>query len=260
VQGAERLAGLSIRRDWAETCEGGVLHGTLAELSLDQRRQLGDEWAKIGLMEHASIAAFARFSLQLLSLGAPVALVEACNQAMVDETLHARLAFGLASQFSGSAIGPGKLNVDHALDADDFESIVMNTVLEGCIGETVAAIEARELLARAQDPSIRQVLSQIAHDEQRHADLAWQVVRWALSERPEMAVRVELLVQREAQQAAARTRGEPEASWMGEFGILSGAERAELKASVLTEVVRPCVKALAAQSCATSPIRELVLS
>src|SRR5690606_26260413 len=54
------------------------------------RTKLAAHFTHMGLMEHASVAAFARFTLQLLSLGAPAALIEASNQALIDETRHAR--------------------------------------------------------------------------------------------------------------------------------------------------------------------------
>ncbi|HKY38213.1 MAG TPA: hypothetical protein VJN18_19860 [Polyangiaceae bacterium] len=60
------------QRDWTPATS----HLTRAE-----RTARAEHWMKMGQMEHASIAAFARFSLQLLSLGAPPALVEACTQA-----------------------------------------------------------------------------------------------------------------------------------------------------------------------------------
>ncbi|HXK18586.1 MAG TPA: hypothetical protein VNG33_12325, partial [Polyangiaceae bacterium] len=40
-------------------------------LTATERAALAEHWTKMGQMEHASIAAFARFSLQLLALGAP---------------------------------------------------------------------------------------------------------------------------------------------------------------------------------------------
>src|SRR5436190_13763000 len=59
--------------------------------------------------------------------------------------------------------------------------MIETVVREGCIGETVAALEAREALARASDPAVRAVLARIARDEARHAELAWRTVAWALS-------------------------------------------------------------------------------
>jgi hypothetical protein len=63
-----------------------------------------------------------------------------------------------------------------------LEAIVRLTVREGCIGETIAAIEAAEARATTQEPHIRAVLGCIQSDELRHAALAWRFVQWALAE------------------------------------------------------------------------------
>jgi hypothetical protein len=143
------------------------------------RARLAEHWTAIGLMEHASIAAFARFSLQLLALGAPADLVEQSNQALADELQHTELAFALASAYGGGAVGPGPLAIDGSLEEQSLEAIVRLVVVEGCIGETVAALEAREAAAHAMDPVVRAALERIADDEAGHAALAWRTLRWA---------------------------------------------------------------------------------
>jgi hypothetical protein len=150
-------------------------------------------------MEHASIAAFARFSLQLLSLGAPAELVEACTQALADETVHTKLCFGIASAYAGRSIGPGPLDVSGSLGVTSLTDVVDLVIAEGCFGETSAALEALEAAEEAPDPVIAAAYAQIARDEQRHAELAFRFVRWALardrsavSERIEAALHSEL--------------------------------------------------------------------
>ena len=243
VEGSERLASVERRADWSEAneAEESAFNTYLAGLTLSERVRLGNEWTRIGLMEHASIAAFARFNLQLLSLGAPAHLVEACNQAIVDETLHTQLAFGLASRYTGSPVGPGPLEMNHALSEDGFEAIVLNTVLEGCIGETVAAMEAREALVSTSNHAVRGVLEQIAHDEARHAELAWQFVQWAVAQHPHLAQKVQALVEGELCCPQQVSAGE---SWLRAHGILSEGERAQLRNDVVKDVVAPCIAAL----------------
>jgi hypothetical protein len=143
-----------------------------------------EHWARLGQMEHASIAAFARFSLQLLSLGAPAELVEECTRALADETVHARLCFQLASAYAGAAVGPGPLDVTGSLASAGLLDVVELVIQEGCLGETVAALEASESAAAAVDPVLAQVYARIATDEQRHAALAFRFLRWALGKDP----------------------------------------------------------------------------
>src|SRR6185503_19927292 len=108
--------------------------------------------------------------------GAPPELVEACTQALADETAHTKLCFSLASAYAGRKVGPGALDVEQSLSATSLADIVDLVILEGCFGETSAALEALELRDTASDPVIVSAYAQIAADEQRHAELAFRFV------------------------------------------------------------------------------------
>ncbi|HEY3254250.1 MAG TPA: ferritin-like domain-containing protein [Polyangiaceae bacterium] len=178
VSDAPRVAAIRSRADWLDAS----LTPELTALSPTQRAELAAHWARLGQMEHASIAAFARFNLQLLSLGAPAALIEACNRALADETEHTRLCFALASHYAGTQLGPDRLDIRHSFDESSLEAVIQLVLSEGCIGETVAALEAQAGAASATDPVIRGVLARIARDEQAHAELAFRFMRWALAQ------------------------------------------------------------------------------
>jgi hypothetical protein len=176
VQDAPRVAEVASRTDWLDES----LTPNLSALSPTQRAELAAHWARLGQMEHASIAAFARFNLQLLSLGAPAELVEACNRALADETTHTRLCFALASRYAGTKLGPARLEIQHCFEDNSLKSVMRLVLNEGCIGETVAALEALNGADSATDPVVRRVLQRIAHDEQTHAELAFKFMQWAL--------------------------------------------------------------------------------
>jgi hypothetical protein len=247
VEEAPRLAELVTGADWRENLDaapGPAAHS--AELHPTTRARLAHHWQDIGLMEHASIAAFARFSLQLLSVGAPPALVEASTRAMQDETVHAKLAFELASHYGQEALDPGVLPLDGALASGSLESIVRNTVLEGCIGETVAALEAEWAEWETRDERVRGVLLRIAKDERRHAELAWQFVKWAVERQPELAPRLLEVV---ARQVEASSNVEPpttRGASLRRYGAVSESERYVLRRRALETVVLPCMQALCA--------------
>lgn len=179
-----------------------------AALDPAARDAIAEHWLEAGAMEHASVAAFARFALELMALGAPARLIEATTAAMADETRHARLCYGLAARYAGDARGPGPLDVTGALADSGLFAVVERAVLEGCIGETQAAVEAAWAAESASDPVVRDVLERIAEDETRHAALAFDFVAWA-SER-DAAVRS--LVER----TFARARAEAESDALGE--------------------------------------------
>jgi hypothetical protein len=240
VEGSARLAELKRTRSWV----GAGARPDCSRLSAPQRRLLASGWSQLGLMEHASVAAFARFTLQLLSLGAPAVLVEQSQQAMADELLHARLCFSLASAYADEPLGPGPLPTEHALDLSSLEDIAALTLHEGCIGETIAALEASEARAAARDPAVREVLTRVEADERRHAELAWRFVSWALNTGgPGVQRRIqgELASLREA--TAARSSGDASVDGAA-HGLLSAAQRAELRAAALRDVVLPCARAL----------------
>src|SRR5262249_8992644 len=134
VSGEARLAGVAHRGDWASAL-APALDGVDAAI----RRELVARWTEIALMEHASIVAFVCFVLEILGLGAPPELVSCAHAGMVDETAHARDAFALASAYLGRAIGPGQLDVSAALLSRSPRDVLRTAILEGCIGETIAA-------------------------------------------------------------------------------------------------------------------------
>jgi hypothetical protein len=243
VHGAARTATTEERADW----QARVLEPSAEGLSARQREAVAGGWATMAAMEHASIAAFARFALQLLSVGAPSGLVERAHEAMRDETEHAKMCFALASRYAGRPIGPSALPVRDALAEIDPESILRTTILEGCIGETVAAIEAAEALEHTQDPALRVVLATIAEDETRHAELAWRYLRWATAH--DEALRT-LAAETFASAIAAARRptcapdDDPTDEVLLAFGIVPQRLREDLRSRVLREVIAPCADAL----------------
>ena len=60
----------------------------------------------------------------------------------------------------------------------DLKDIIKSVIQEGCIEETLSAIEAHFRAHYAKDDVIKATLSQIASDETRHAQLAWNTIQW----------------------------------------------------------------------------------
>jgi hypothetical protein len=177
VDARPRFAPITHSTSWRAVDQ---LQPRVDHLTAVERAALAAHWSHLGQLEHASIAAFARFQLQLLALGAPAELVESCTAALADETAHTRLCFELASAYAGRAVGPGPLDIAGSVEASSLGDIVDLVLVEGCFGETSAALEAFEAAAGAVDPVICATYQRIAEDEQRHAELAFRFVRWAL--------------------------------------------------------------------------------
>jgi hypothetical protein len=239
VRGSERLAPAAAHADWC-----AELTPAVDAMSAELRAELRQRWTEIGLMEHASVAAFARFALQLLAVGAPPELLTRCQHAMADETEHAELAFALASAYGNKAVGPGPLAIDHALEAIDAVAILRLVVREGCIGETVAAIEAAETAAHAVDPVVRGVLTKITEDETRHAELAWRYVAWAVGRDATLAYIVREEIAAAIAEAPAHEAPDAREQELLTHGVASRSLRRAVRLRALRELVAPCAAAL----------------
>ena len=167
----------------------GQVPSVLSNVSLNQ--EIGRRWLDLAEGEHASIASFARHTLQLMSSGAPSMLLDASQKAAIDEVRHAKRCYGFASAFLGSNFGPGQLDVEGSLTKMDAKKITQSIIEEGCIEETISAVEAHVAASTAQDPDVKAALSRIASDETNHAQLAWDTIQWITDNFPETQAFVE---------------------------------------------------------------------
>jgi len=216
-----------------------------ADLTEDERAQLARAWTDDGLLEHASIASFGRFALELMAVGAPADLIERAHQAALDEARHTRLCLTLASAYAGHEIAPGAFPFRGKVEVEDeLAGIAARVAFEGCIGETLAAVEAAERASAASDPDVRDALTAIAADEANHAELAWRTVAWAL--------RVGGDPVRAAVESVFATLGTPrdasttpiEETRLLAHGVLAPAHRSRVHDQALRDVVCPAANAL----------------
>lgn len=276
IDGAARTADIAERADWNAPIEA-LGRPDCNELEEAARRELAEAWGRDALAEHASIASFARFVMELCAVGAPADLVRDAQRAMGDEIRHAELCFALASTYAARPVGPGRLAIDGALvDRNDPAVIAAAVVREGCVGETIAALVAAASRDAAEDPAVRGALAIIAPDEEAHAALAWRYVAWALAtgdERVRQAINVaftasiaEFLGQAapppdvsaaapppdapfaaapfaDASFAAASSADMPAAA-LRAHGRLSDAEQRGVIERALAEVIQPCARGL----------------
>lgn len=205
--------------------------------------RLAAAWQRDGLYEHASVASFARFVLQLLAVGAPPTLALAGQAAIADEVRHAQDCFALASAYAGAKVGPGPLAIDGSLAGPcDLAGLAGATAVEGCVNETIAALIATTAAALAEDPAVAGRLAVIAADEQRHAALAWRTVAWALARGDEG---VHAAVAR-AFAAAPSHVEEHDEDGLEAHGRLSQRARAAVARAAWREVIAPQARQLLA--------------
>ena len=239
VEGAHVVAEAVERTDWRKR----DVDVDPSELTPAERERAVTAWTRAGLAEHASVASFNRFVLELMSLGAPPALLMESLQAAQDEVVHARDCFSVASALAGEPVGPGPLRVDRILDDPSVEGILTRLLAEGCVEETVSTSLAAQRLARATAPFVRSTLERIVADETRHAALAWRTARWMLAERPEL-VPLARAALTEAMARPCPTDGPAVSAALQAHGVLSRADRARERERTLRDVVAPAVNAL----------------
>jgi hypothetical protein len=238
VAGVPRIARAIHGAGWSEPLEL-----ELAQLDTGERELLARQWLDDALLEHASIASFARFALDLLAFGAPVELVERCQRAMGDEIEHARACFALASAYADQQLGPGPLDLSGVAPSESLAVAAAAAAREGCVNETIAALTAGEQARAARDPLVRSVLSRIAQDEAEHAELAWRFVDWAIRVGGEPVSTAVASALRPAKFAPVTT---PRASSLRAYGHLTATEREAIAQASWNEVVLPCARRLAA--------------
>lgn len=242
VGGHARLAGIVSGDGWS----GEIELLEVRDLDSHVRSRLAEEWARDAQHEHASIASFNRFSLHLLALGAPARMVEAAQRAALDEVRHAEACLALASAYAGRALAPGKLSLaGDVLGDTDLVRLAVETVEEGCVGETLASLEASTALGEARDVAVSRTLALIADDEARHAELAWTFVRWAIREGGEPVRRaVSDAFERALRAAPAADGSRHDDDSLSRYGQLSEQDRARVLRDGLQRVVAPAYRAL----------------
>jgi hypothetical protein len=146
-------------------------------------------WRRNGLTEHASVAAFAHLSAELLALGAPPELLEDAHADALDELRHTRLCFSLARELDGRAEGPAAFPLARAIPRQRgtrgtaLAALAVSSLIDGALNEGVSARVVAELAkdSAVGSESARRVLATIARDEARHAAHAWRVAAWCLA-------------------------------------------------------------------------------
>lgn len=133
--------------------------------------------------ELESVPAFLQLAFELAYLGAPPALVESALASAEQELLHALLMTALAEKCAPVSVRPRypatPLRAPLSGPAG-LARLAVESYVDGCIGEGVAAARAAEGARTAQAPLLAAARRRIARDEAAHAALGWSIVRYAL--------------------------------------------------------------------------------
>jgi len=141
-------------------------------------------WTRTAFSEYASAAAFAEIAAALLAAGAPIDLVAAAGDFLVDEIVHTEVAARLAAALGGAVA----LEVDlsrlvrpptPAAARDPLLGASELIVRTSCVGETLTVPMLKLARRIAGSALIEAALTAIAGDESSHAQLGWWFLDWA---------------------------------------------------------------------------------
>jgi hypothetical protein len=225
------------------------------EVPAEVRPALAAQWRENGRTEHASVAAFARLTLDLMALGAPPRLLQDAQRDAQDEIRHAELCFSLARGLDGRSERPAAFpRAARARTLSRFRTLALaqlavNSLVDGALHEGVSARVIAQLAQRCEFPEIRAVLKELAADEGRHCAHGWDAVEWCLAEGG-WAVQRALAGALRTLPTTLRSPLPEEASTGGweRFGIHGHALEAEQYAKARAELVRR-VERLGASAC-----------
>lgn len=213
--------------------------------SEEQRTKAAQYWAKVAMMEHASVASFSRFSLELMSVGAPIELLALAHQAALDEVKHTQISLSIANQFNSASFAPGSFPISSKVVDSAFgnmKKIAMAAALEGCIEETLAAAIVFYQAEHFGDNQ-KVALRSVALDEANHAAFAWRAVQWMASTSPEVHAAVsEVFVERAQRYESIPQPVAP--STLQRLGLLDQGMIANLQHAAWHQVVVPTAVSL----------------
>jgi hypothetical protein len=141
-------------------------------------------WTRTAFSEYASAAAFAEITAALLAAGAPIDLVAAAGDFIVDEIVHTEVAARLAAALGGAValevdltrlVRPPTPMAAHDPILGACELIVRTS----CVGETLTVPMLTLSRRVAGSALIEAALTAIAGDEASHAQLGWWFLDWA---------------------------------------------------------------------------------
>ncbi|GEM_PF-1175313 len=160
-------------------CEGGRRHDcwTSNPEGVGENR-VGIWLGRMAAAEAGSVNSFRQFMRELRSHGAPLELVERTKSALRDEVRHTRLMKELAEEWGGA---PRAIAMK-PLEKRSLLALALENATEGCTNEMFAALVALYQSKNASDEKIAQSMKVIAEDEMRHAQLAWDVHAWCMTQ------------------------------------------------------------------------------
>ena len=152
-----------------------------AELDDDALAVARRVWTQTAWSEYVSAAAFAEIAAALLACGAPIDLVAAAGDFVVDELVHTEAAARVAGAVGGAVAL--EVALDRMVRPPAAEAPLLACaeliVRTCCVGEALTVPMLKVSRDAAGPGVIAEVLARIVADEAGHAQLGWWFLDWA---------------------------------------------------------------------------------
>lgn len=145
--------------------------------------ELARAWERRARAEWASVPAFLQLEDQLAVAGAPRSLRTRARAAADDELRHAVATARASMRYGGAPLRIGRVTPAtraHARGTDALVRLAVESWVDGCLGEGKASAAAAVEATLAPDAELAAMQRTIAKDERGHAELAWDVMAWAI--------------------------------------------------------------------------------
>src|SRR5262245_12725321 len=158
------------------------------EASADARPEARDSarwvWTQSAFSEIASAAAFAEIASCLLAAGAPIDLVAAAGDFVVDEIIHAELSARVAMALGGAV--PLEVDLTRLVRPPVSPAPLIRAaellVRTSCVGEALTVPVLKSAKAASQSALVAGVIERIVKDEASHAEIGPWFLDWAAPE------------------------------------------------------------------------------
>jgi len=138
-------------------------------------------WSNGVFTEYASAAAFSALTTALLECGAPIDLVAAAADIVVDEMFHVELSSRLTMELGGAVpiafdladISPRRTASRPIVRAAEI------AIVTSCVSESLSVPAMARSRTLADEPLVRAVLERLLADEGPHARLGFWFLDWA---------------------------------------------------------------------------------
>lgn len=138
------------------------------------RAYVGLWFARAAENEHACATNALQLAIELDSHGGPHDLVERALRSARDERRHARQMAELARKFGSTPRWPDA----PVTSPRTLVEMAVSNAIDACIGKTVAAHRAEVQATTTTDPDVARIMSLVARDERRRAELSWEIAAW----------------------------------------------------------------------------------